>query len=155
MSTEHGMEVAVVSGYRVRLDLAYDPEAECWVELVGERRARVGLDPVSAETSGTLAQLALVAVGTAVTRGEPLGSLEAEKFVGPLVAPLSGTVVARNEAVIARPSLVEDDPYRAWLVEIELARPGDELGRLVAGDEVAPFFAARVERYQREGVLAE
>ncbi len=155
MSTGHVGEVAVVSGYQVRLDLAYDPEADLWVEVIGGNRARIGLDPLSAETSGTLAQLAVVTVGTVVTRGQPLGSLEAEKFVGPLLAPVSGTVRARNEAVLARPSLVEDDPYGAWLVEIELSGPEDEIDALVTGDGVIPSFALRVERYRREGVLAE
>ncbi len=154
MSTEHGQQLADISGYRVRLDLAYFREADLWVETLAGGRARVGLDPLGAETSGTLAQLALVAVGTAVTRGQPLGSLEAEKFVGPLVTPLSGSVVATNEAVVARPSLVEQDPYGSWLVEIELARV-EELDELVSGETVAGYFADRVERYRREGVLAE
>ncbi|HET9091048.1 MAG TPA: glycine cleavage system protein H [Acidimicrobiales bacterium] len=154
MSTEHGRQLVEISGYPVRLDLAYFREADLWVEVVAGGRARVGLDPLGAETSGTLAQLALVAAGTAVTRGQPLGSLEAEKFVGPLVAPLTGSVVATNEAVVARPSLVEEDPYGAWLVEIELAHT-EELGELVSGERVAGYFADRVERYRKEGVLAE
>jgi len=148
-------EVVAVSGYPVRLDLSYDPQSELWVELVGEHRARVGLDPLSAETSGTLAQLALVTVGTQVRRGEPLGSIEAEKFVGPLLSPLTGTVAARNDAVLSRPSAVEDNPYAAWLVEIESDAAEDELGGLVTGTEAVSHFAARVERYRREGVLAE
>jgi glycine cleavage system H protein len=119
-------------------------------------RLRIGMDSLGVETSGTLAQLAFLPVGEELKRGQPFGSLEAAKFVGPLTSPLSGTVTAHNEAVLADPSLVERDPYGAgWLVEVALADPG-ELGDLVQGAEAIPaWFAAEVESYRLKGVLAE
>jgi glycine cleavage system H protein len=109
------------------------------------------------ETAGTLAQLAFLPAGEVVRRGQAFGSLEAAKFVGPLSSPLSGTVLAHNEAVIADPSLVERDPFgEGWLVELEPADPGGELPLLVEGEErLAPWFAAEVEDYRLKGVLAE
>ena len=149
-------EIVEVAGFGVALDRAYDGTGHFWVSMVGPDRARIGMDALGVETSGTLAQLAFLPVGEHLKRGEAFGSLEAAKFVGPLTSPLSGTVSATNDAVVADPALVERDPYGAgWLVEIDLADPG-ELADLVAGkQEVKVWFEAEVEDYRMKGVLAE
>ena len=56
--------------------------------------------------------------------GDPFGSLEAAKFVGPLTAPVSGVIAAVNGAVLADPESVLRDPYgRGWLAEFTVAGP--------------------------------
>jgi glycine cleavage system H protein len=149
-------EIVEVAGFGVALDRAYDGTGHFWVSMVAPNRARVGMDALGVETSGTIAQLAFLPVGDHLKRGEAFGSLEAAKFVGPLTSPLSGTVSAANDAVVADPSLVERDPYGAgWLVELDLADPG-ELGGLVSGAQpIKVWFEAEVEDYRMKGVLAE
>jgi len=150
-------EFAEVAGFPVALDRAYDPENHLWVSVSEPATvARIGLDALGVETSGTLAQLAFVGVGEAIKRGEAFGSLEAAKFVGPLTSPLSGRVTSTNEAVVADPRLVESDPYGAgWLIELTLSDPS-ELDGLVRGAEAVPaWFAAEVADYRLKGVLAE
>ncbi len=149
-------DIAEVAGFRVALDRAYDPAGHFWVSKTGPDSARIGMDALGVETSGTLAQLAFLPVGEPLKRGEAFGSLEAAKFVGPLTSPLSGTVTAANDAVVADPSIVERDPYgEGWLVELTLPDPG-ELGELISGaDAVTAWFAAEVEDYRLKGVLAE
>jgi glycine cleavage system H protein len=149
--------LTTVAGFAVALDRAYDPAGHFWVATAEEPGClRIGLDALGVETSGTLAQLAFLPVGGEVKRGEPFGSLEAAKFVGPLTSPVSGTVTAHNKAVLSDPSLVERDPYgTGWLVEVAPADPA-ELDSLVQGAEVIPgWFAAEVEDYRLKGVLAQ
>jgi glycine cleavage system H protein len=149
-------EIIEVAGFGVALDRVYDGTGHFWVAMVGPDRARIGMDALGVETSGTLAQLAFLPVGEHCKRGEAFGSLEAAKFVGPLTSPLSGTVAANNDAVVSDPALVERDPYGAgWLIELDLADPG-ELTDLVAGSqEIKVWFEAEVEDYRMKGVLAE
>ncbi len=149
-------EIVEVAGFGVALDRAYDGTGHFWVSMVGPDRARIGMDALGVETSGTLAQLAFLPVGEHLKRGEAFGSLEAAKFVGPLTSPLSGTVSATNDAVVADPALVERDPYGAgWLIELDLADPG-ELSDLVSGSQpIRVWFEAEVEDYRMKGVLAE
>jgi len=149
-------EIIEVAGFGVALDRAYDGTGHFWVSMVGPDRARIGMDALGVETSGTLAQLAFLPVGEHVKRGEAFGSLEAAKFVGPLTSPLSGTVSAANDAVVFDPTLVERDPYGAgWLIELDLADPG-ELSDLVSGTQpIKVWFEAEVEDYRMKGVLAE
>ncbi len=148
-------EIAEVAGFPVALDRAYDPAGHFWVSA-GDGRVWLGLDTLGVETSGTIAQLAFGPVGEQLKRGQAFGSLEAAKFVGPLTSPVSGTVVATNDAVVADPALVERDPYGAgWLVEIELSDPGERHDLISGASAVKVWFAAEVEDYRLKGVLAE
>jgi glycine cleavage system H protein len=148
-------EITEVAGFAVALDRAYDPAGHFWVSMVGPAAARIGMDALGVETSGTLAQLAFLPVGEPLKRGEAFGSLEAAKFVGPLTSPLSGTVTATNDAVVVDPALVERDPYGdGWLVELALADPS-EVGELISGAAIPAWFTAEVEDYRLKGVLAE
>lgn len=144
-----------IEGYRVATDRAYHPDTHVWVERRAGGTVHLGLDPLGLETMGTLAQVALAAAGTVVERGEALGTVEAEKFVGPLESPLSGSVVALNDAAVTDPRSVHDDPYAAWLVELDPADLAGEATSLVTGDDIGPWFAAKVADYRQKGVLAE
>jgi len=158
MSEEAAMTDWVeVEGYRLAADRAYDRDSHVWAQVIGPDRVRIGMDPLGVETSGTLAQVALLAAGTALERGEPLGTIEAEKFVGPLATPLSGTVAARNDAVMSDPGLVHRDPFgEGWLIELVPADLDVELARMVRGtDEISDWFAQEVADYRLKGVLAE
>ena len=151
------MTESVVRGFAVRTSFAFDLEHHTWVDRIGEARARVGMDSLGLETSGTLAQLAFVEVGTALKRGEQFRSLEAEKFVGPIVSPISGVVVAVNAGVAAHPGAVQRDPYgEGWMIEVETADLEGELVLLVRGeDAIVAAFERRIHEYRMEGVLAE
>jgi glycine cleavage system H protein len=61
-------------------------------------------------------------VGAQVTQGAAFGEVESTKSVSDLYAPVSGTVVARNDALDGQPELINSEPYGSgWIVEIEPA----------------------------------
>ncbi len=144
-----------IAGFEIRTDLRYAIHDHLWIEQRDDR-LRVGMDPLGVETSGTLAQVAFAEPGGYVTRGDALGSIEAEKFVGPIVAAVSGTVVAVNTALLSDPGLIERDPYGAgWLYEVDPSDPA-EVAALLSGDAVvADAFEKKVRHYRLEGILAE
>jgi glycine cleavage system H protein len=146
-----------VAGFPLALGLLYQPETHMWVLPAGAARARIGMDALGIETSGTLAELSLPPVRAEIAAGRPFGQLEAAKFVGPLVSPVSGVVLAVNEAVAADPGLAEREPYGAgWLIEAELTSLAEELpGLLCDPEEITRWFAAAVEDYRRKGVIAQ
>ena len=49
--------------------------------------------------------------GSTVEAGQPLGEVESTKSVSDIHAPVSGTVVARNEQLTDQPELINTDPY--------------------------------------------
>jgi glycine cleavage system H protein len=170
-------ERARVAGFELALDRRYQPETHMWVLPSGPGRVRIGMDPLGIETSGTLAQLSFVPIGTELTAGSPFGQLEAAKFVGPLISPVSGAVLAVNDAVVRGPGLAERDPYGAgWMIEArvtearvteahvtEAGRTDDSLGDatgelaglLADPAEISAWFAAKVADYRLKGVIAQ
>jgi glycine cleavage system H protein len=146
----------MIDGFEFRTDRAYDPVEGLWVSDCRAGVHRVGVHALAADSYGALAQLVLDAAGTAITRGGSFGSLEAAKFVGPLLSPLTGTVRAVNAAVLADPGLVLASPYDdGWLVEIEITGADPGLDLLVHGDPARAWFARTVSEHREKGLGAE
>jgi glycine cleavage system H protein len=146
-----------ILGFIIRTDLAYDLDHHLWVDIAGSHQVvRVGMDPLGVETSGPLAQLVLHAPGVDYLQGQTVGSLEAEKYVGPVVTPLSGRVIAVNPHVAEHPGLVARDPYgEGWLFELASTRVSELAGLVTGEEQVTTAFKERIRRYRIEGVLAE
>lgn len=146
-----------VDGYELDAERFYDPKFHMWVVLLADGRAHIGLDPLGVETSGDVVALSLKAPATTVGRGESFGDLEAAKFVGPLICPVSGVITSANAAVLADPGLLNEDPAMHWLAEIALGpATASELDELLRGEEqVRPWFAAEVKRFRTQGAIAE
>ncbi len=63
------------------------------------------------------------------TPGAAIGEVESTKSVSDIFAPVSGTVVARNDALDDSPELINSDPYgEGWIMELELRRGGRAIG---------------------------
>lgn len=107
-------------------DLKYTAEHE-WVRTPGEAQGavRVGITDFAQEALGDIVFVQLPEVGETVTAGESCGELESTKSVSDIYAPLTGEVVAVNEALDATPELVNNDPYAGgWLFEVVPADAG-------------------------------
>ena len=99
--------------------LKYTEEHE-WISLDGDV-ATVGITDFAADKLGDVVFVDLPAVDSGVTSGQVCGEIESTKSVGELYAPLTGEVVAVNEAVVDDPSLVNSDPYgEGWLVKVRV-----------------------------------
>ncbi|WP_101524415.1 glycine cleavage system protein GcvH [Nocardioides houyundeii] len=102
-------------------DLHYTAEHE-WVrgpEEGGTSAVRVGITDFAQDALGDIVYVSLPEIGQSVTAGEACGELESTKSVSDIYAPVSGEVVARNDALDSTPELVNNDPYAAgWLFEV-------------------------------------
>ena len=65
-----------------------------------------------------------VKVGDTLAAGKAFGTIESVKTLSDLYAPLSGKIVDVNKDLDAKPELVNEDPYGAWMVVIEAADAG-------------------------------
>lgn len=99
--------------------LKYTEEHE-WIALEGDV-ATVGITDYAADKLGDVVFVELPSVGTDVAAATVVGEIESTKSVGELYAPLTGEVVAVNEAAVDDPSLVNSDPFgEGWLVKIRV-----------------------------------
>ncbi len=112
-------------------DLRYTNDHE-WV-APGSATVRVGITHFAQDALGDIVYVQLPDEGTALDAGQSFGEVESTKSVSEIYAPISGTVVRRNDAVADSPELINTDPYGAgWLVEIEPTDDGDVDGLLDA-----------------------
>lgn len=117
-------------------ELKYTAEHE-WILIEGSV-ATVGITDYAADKLGDVVYVDLPAVGSAISAGSIVGEIESTKSVGELFAPVHGTIVEANEAVVDSPELVNSDPFGAgWLVKVEFT----ELPTLLSLDEYTALTA--------------
>lgn len=130
--------MARIDRYDYPDDRWYDRQEHLWLHPVRQGEGwlvTVGLDALGQEALGEVVYVQLAEAGLGVTRGQAIGSLEAEKMVRPLLAPVSGTLVAVNPAVLGAPRLLNTDPYgTGWLCRVETDRWERERAALLHGD---------------------
>ena len=86
---------------------------------------RVGITHYAQDALGDIVYVSLPEVGDTVEAGSTCGELESTKSVSDVYAPVTGEVVARNDALDATPELVNTDPYGGgWLFEVVPADAG-------------------------------
>jgi len=103
-------------------DLRYTAEHEWISRDAAKPTVRVGITHYAQDALGDIVFVYLPEVGAKVEAGQSLGEVESTKSVSEIYAPVTGTVVARNEQLSEEPQLINADPYGAgWLVEIEPA----------------------------------
>lgn len=101
-------------------DLKYTSEHE-WVREPGEHEGsvRIGITHYAQDALGDIVYVSLPEIGAGVEAGTTCGELESTKSVSDVYAPVSGEVVAVNDALDATPELVNTDPYGGgWLFEV-------------------------------------
>jgi glycine cleavage system H protein len=115
----------------VPVHLLYSSDHE-WVAVDGTR-ARIGITDYAQEALGDVVYVQLPKVGTTVAAGDSFSEVESTKSVSDVYAPVSGTVVAVNDALDSGPEALNSDPYgTGWICEIEMSNSADAEGLLDA-----------------------
>ncbi|MGE3798725.1 MAG: glycine cleavage system protein GcvH [Thermomicrobiales bacterium] len=104
----------------VPADLKFTKSHE-WVRVEGDI-ATIGLADYAQSELGDITYLELPASGETITAKDPLGVVESVKAASDIYAPISGEVTERNEAVVEKPELVNQDPFgEAWLIKVRVS----------------------------------
>ena len=100
--------------------------------------AYIGISPYAAKQLGNVVYVDMPEVDDEVEKDEEFGAIESVKAASDLFAPLSGTIIEVNEALVDNPRLVSDDPMANWIIKITIADPAqaDELLDQAAYDEL-------------------
>jgi glycine cleavage system H protein len=112
-------------------DLRYTKDHE-WVRIDGDE-AVVGITQFAADQLGDVVFVELPAVGRTMEQHATFGVVESVKAVSDLFAPVSGDVVATNDALAGSPELVNSDPFGAgWMLRVRVADATEVEGLLDA-----------------------
>lgn len=127
-------------------DLLYDVANNVWVRFEGDE-AVLGMTDVAQTMCGKFVQLTWKKPGRTVARGKSLAIIESAKWVGPFPTPLTGEIVANNEAAFAADILTANrDPYGAgWLYRLRPTDLEHERAALVDGATAFEQYRAFIE----------
>ena len=106
-------------------DLKYSKSHE-WVRMDGDV-AVIGISDFAQDALGDLVFVNLPQVGDDVTAGEAFGDVESVKAVSDLMSPVTGTVCAINEELLDAPENLNNDPYGAWIIQVENVTDTEDL----------------------------
>jgi glycine cleavage system H protein len=149
--------MAKVQSLKLPKDRYYAPKEHLWVKIE-DGLARIGLDELGCWAAGTISYVDLHRPGKRITRlGGAFGTLEANKFVGALRAPIRGAIVEVNPGVLDDPRLVHQDPYdEGWLVRIEPSSLEEDLAALVHGEvAIVRYVTEKIAEYKSRGILPD
>ena len=100
-------------------DLRYHPEHD-WARIDGEE-ATFGVTWYAQDALGDIVFFDPPEVGATVTKDEPYTEVESVKAVSDVIAPLSGEILAVNDAAGTNPELINTDSYgEGWMVKVKL-----------------------------------
>jgi glycine cleavage system H protein len=105
-------------------DLRYHREHD-WAR-VEEQEATFGITWYAQDALGEVVFYEPPETGAEVTKDQAYAEVESVKAVSDVYAPLSGEIVAVNDAVSDKPELINEDPYGdGWLVRVKLSNPSE------------------------------
>lgn len=105
-------------------------ESHEWSRLEADGTITVGISDHAQEALGDVVFVELTEVGKVFTAGDAAGVVESVKAASDIYAPVSGEVIAVNEALSDSPELLNSEPYSAWIFKL---KPSDttELDKLL------------------------
>ena len=133
--------MAIVQDVAFPEHLFYDLDNQVWYEPLGDGTIRAGFTPLAIELAGEVLVFTPKRIGKSFEPQRSFATIECGKWVGAARAAFAGTVVAANEALEARPKLLNEDAFGAgWML---IVRPESGLcsEKLLTGAVVEKAFA--------------
>lgn len=121
------------------VELKYAKEHE-WVRVEGDI-AVIGVSEFAQDQLGEVVYVDMPSEGDSVSAGETFGEIESVKSVSELYSPLSGEIVAVNEALSDTPEVVNSSPLgEGWMIKVRMSDP-TELDDLMSAAEYEAFVS--------------
>lgn len=138
--------MALVRGCNFPDDLYYNVDDNVWARVETDGTVVIGMTPYGCALSGEIVAWTAKKVGREIGQNKSTGTVESGKWVGPVKAPVSGEIMAVNEAAVAVPGMINTDPYGAgWLVRMQPSDWAGESGMLLRGQAAAEAFEAKMQ----------
>lgn len=108
-----------------------------WVRLEGNT-VSIGITDFAQSSLGDIVFVELPEDGSDVSAGDSFGVVESIKSVSDLYSPVSGKVLEKNTPVEETPELINQQPFDAWLIKVEVQNT-DEVTKLMDSQAYSDF----------------
>jgi len=134
-----------VRGCNLPDDLLYDVDNHTWFQEMGDGKVKLGMTTVATALAGEIVAFTPKKVGRSVDAGKSVATIESGKWVGPAKSAAAGSIVEINEAMVAKPSTANDDPYgTGWLIILDPVDWASVKPTLTPGSAVAAPYEAKM-----------
>ncbi|MFV8321482.1 glycine cleavage system protein GcvH [Flavobacterium sp. LS2R12] len=124
----------------IPVNLKYTKDHE-WVSIDGDT-ATVGITDFAQKELGDIVYVEVETLDQTLDKDEVFGTVEAVKTVSDLFLPLTGEIIAFNDALESTPEIVNSDPYGAgWMIKIKIANMA-EVDDLLSSDSYKELIGA-------------
>lgn len=138
-----------VREYNLPDDLYYHQE-HTWIRVEGGK-VRVGLNDFAQAAAGDITYVDLPFEGDEVEAGETCGKVQSAKWVGKLIAPVSGEIAEVNSELENDATLVNKDCYgEGWFILINASNLEEEIGALMKGQQAADWLESEIKKVEKE-----
>ncbi len=133
--------MASVRGCNIPEDLSYNVDNNVWARREADGTVTVGLTAYACSLAGEIVAYTPKKAGKDIAKDKSCATVESGKWVGPVKTPVTGSVVAVNDAVTSKPGLINKDPYgEGWIVKMKPTDwDGESKSLKVGGDAVKAF----------------
>jgi glycine cleavage system H protein len=127
-------------------DLYYSIENNVWLRKEADGTATLGMTAYACALAGEVVAFTPKKVGKEIDQNKSVATVESGKWVGPVKTPITGEVLAVNDALAGNAKTINADPYGAgWLVKMKPSNWDGETGSLVTGAQVQSTFEAKMQ----------
>ena len=97
-----------------------------WARVESDGTVTIGISDHAQGALGDLVFVEVPEVGRALTKGGAAAVVESVKAASDVYSPVSGEVIASNDALSGAPELVNSDPYgQGWLFKVKPSNAGE------------------------------
>ena len=112
--------MTTVNNCNIPENLYYWVEKHTWARREPDGAVVIGITDIAQYLAKSIISATPKEAGKAVKKGKSAGTVESGKWVGPVTAPVNGTISEVNAALKSRPGLLNSDPYgEGWFVKIK------------------------------------
>ena len=97
-------------------------ESHEWVKVEGNV-AVIGVSDFAQSEMGDITYVEIPDEDECVEAEEEFGALESVKTSSELYSPVSGRVLESNKELEDKPEMINEDPYNAWIIKVEMSDP--------------------------------
>jgi glycine cleavage system H protein len=127
-------------------DLYYSVENNVWVRKEADGTVTLGMTAYACALAGEVVAFTPKKVGKGIDQNKSVATVESGKWVGPVKTPVTGEVIAVNDALAGSSKTINADPYGAgWMVKMKPSAWDAEAASLVTGAQVQPTFEAKMQ----------
>ncbi len=140
-------QVIFVNSCIILSDLYYKIEEHLWLRINDDKSITLGFTDVAQTTAGRILIVSFRPVNAYYKQGKAIAIVESAKWLGPVRAPMSGTLVAVNEMLLTDAGLINRSPYKkGWIARFQPDDLTAGLQAFVTGEEAARAYEMLMKR---------